>query len=116
MSVPLWPHESRHNFYDVPKSGDFMVDKTVLVLPGKRLSVYRPFKRTLQVFASMGLTALTALVIVVTNGMLTTKSDTTKGFDQWLSFVQRPDIMATAALTAIVTVFFVYWQRGTERK
>lgn len=93
-----------------------MVDKTVLVLPGKRLTVYKPFKRTLQVLVALSLTALTALVIVVSSGMLTAKTNTAKGFEQWLAFVQRSDIVATAVLTAIVTVFFVYWQRSIERK
>jgi len=37
------------------------------------------------------------------------------GVDQWLAFINRPDIMATMVLTALVTVMLVYWQRDQER-
>ena len=38
-----------------------------------------------------------------------------RGVDQWLAFINRPDIMATMVLTALVTVMLVYWQRDQER-
>lgn len=93
-----------------------MVDKTVLALPGKRMSVHRPVKRTLQVILAMALTSFVALVIVVSNGFLTAKGSSFHGFDIWLAFMKRSDIITTMALTAIVTVLVVYWQRGHERK
>jgi hypothetical protein len=93
-----------------------MSDKTVLVLPGRKMSVQRPVKRTLQVVLAMALTSLATLIIVVSNGFLTARGRSFHGFDVWLAFMRRSDILATMALTAIVTVLFVYWQRGQERK
>jgi hypothetical protein len=92
-----------------------MADKTTLVLPGKRLSVPRVVKRTLQVAVSVGLTALVALAIVVGNGFLLPRGKALQGWDQWLAFINRSDIQATMVLTALVTVLFVYWQRDHER-
>ena len=93
-----------------------MIEKTVLVMPGKKVSVPRVFKRTLQVFVAIGLTAMVALAIVLGNGFLMAKGGALTGLDVWLSFIRRTDILATMALTAFVTVMFVYWQRDQERK
>jgi hypothetical protein len=43
-------------------------------------------------------------------------SKSPQGWDLWLTFINRTDILATMVLTALVTVAFVYWQRGHERK
>ena len=93
-----------------------MIEKTILVMPGKKVSVPRVFKRTLQVFVAIGLTAMVALAIVLGNGFLMAKGGALTGWDVWLSFIRRTDILATMALTAFVTVMFVYWQRDQERK
>lgn len=93
-----------------------MADKTTLVLPGKRLSVPKVLKRLLQVTLAVALTALVALAVIAGNTMLTDKkAKMFKGVDQWLSFINRPDILATMVLTAFVTVMLVYWQRDQER-
>lgn len=93
-----------------------MTDKTTLVVPGQKLSVPRFVKRTVQVAASVVLTAAVALIIVVGSGMLLGRSGSFKGIDVWLAFIKRPDIQGTMLLTAIVTVLFVYWQRDRERR
>jgi len=93
-----------------------MVDKTILVVPGKKMSVPRPFKRTLQVLSAVALTAVVALAIVVGNAFLVAKGGSLSGLDIWLAFIKRSDILATMLLTAFVTVMFVYWQRDHERK
>ena len=93
-----------------------MGEKTVLVVPGKKLSVPRPFKRTLQVLTAVALTAAVALVIVVSNAFLVAKGGSLSGLDIWLAFIKRTDILATMALTAFVTISFIYWQRNQERK
>ncbi len=93
-----------------------MADKTVLVVPGKKLSVPRVVKRSLQVAASVLLTAGLVLAIVVSNGFLTTRGRLLQGWDAWLGFINRPDILSTMILTSIVTVLFVYWHRDQERK
>jgi hypothetical protein len=93
-----------------------MSEKTILVVPGKRLSVPRLVKRALQVAAGVGLTALVVLAIVIGNGFLLPRGRPLQGWDVWLAFINRTDILATMVLTAIVTVLFVYWQRDQERK
>lgn len=93
-----------------------MADKTILVVPGKRMSVPRLLKRLLQVAAAVALTALVVLAIVVGNGFLLPRGKPLQGWDVWVAFIHRTDILATMVLTAIVTVLFVYWQRGQERK
>jgi len=94
-----------------------MTEKTVLVVPGKKLSVPRIFKRVLQIAIAVALTAGVALAILVGNALLVPgKSKSPQGWDLWLTFINRTDILATMVLTALVTVAFVYWQRGHERK
>ncbi len=92
-----------------------MSEKTILAVRGKRMSVPRAFKRTLQVAIAVGLTAVVALAIVVGNGFLLAKGKPLQGWDVWLAFINRTDILATMVLTAVVTVLFVYWQRDQER-
>ncbi|MGB3719304.1 MAG: hypothetical protein DIU63_07295 [Proteobacteria bacterium] len=93
-----------------------MSDKTVLAVPGKKLSVPRLFKRTLQVSTAVLLTLAVALTFIVANSMLLGRGSLSQAFSAWLTFVQRSDIQATIVLTAIVTVAFVYWQRDRERR
>ena len=93
-----------------------MMETTILVLAGKRLTVPRVLKRAAQVAASVGLTLLVVLVIQGGDSLLAGKSSFQAAFGNWLTFVRRPDILATITLTALVTVLFVYWQRDQERK
>lgn len=93
-----------------------MADKTTLVLPGKKFSVPRFLKRIVQVTFAVALTALVSFAVIAGNTLLTDKkAQMLKGVDQWLSFIYRPDILATMVLTAFVTVMLVYWQRDMER-
>lgn len=94
-----------------------MADKTTLVLPGKKMSVPTPVKRTLQVSVSVMLTALLVLAVVLVNTMMISRTGSAaQGLGTWLAFIQRGDIQATMVLTAFVTVLFVYWQRDKERR
>ena len=93
-----------------------MSDKTVLAVPGRKLSVPRLFKRTLQVSIASLLTAVVALTFIFANNMLLGGGGPARALTTWLAFIKRPDIQATIVLTAIVTVLFVYWQRDRERK
>ena len=93
-----------------------MVEKTTLVLPGKRLSVPKLFKRLVQVVLAVALTSGVALAFIAGSAMLIGKKGRSlQGFDVWLSFINRTDILATMILTAAVTVLFIYWQRTSER-
>lgn len=94
-----------------------MVEKTVLALPGTKVSVPRLFKRLLQIALAAALTAAVMLVVMVGNGLLTARAGSLQGaINTWLAFIKRPDIYATVILTAAVTVLFVYWQRDRERR
>jgi ABC-type sulfate transport system permease subunit len=94
-----------------------MVEKTLLALPGKKVSVPRVFKRVVQVALAAGLTAAVMLVVMLGNGLLTGRGASLQGgVAAWLAFIKRPDIYTTIVLTALVTVLFVYWQRDHERR
>jgi hypothetical protein len=93
-----------------------MSNKTILVVPGKKLSVPRVFKRTLQIAVAVGLTSVVALLILVGTNLLVPRGRLLQGWEIWLTFINRTDILATMVLTALVTVWFVYWQRDQERK
>ncbi len=94
-----------------------MADKTTLVLPGKKMSVPKLFKRIFQVALAVALTAVVAFAVIAGNAMLTDKKGRMwQGVDQWMSFIERPDILGTMVLTAIVTVLMVYWQRDQEKR
>ena len=94
-----------------------MVETTLLVVSGKRLTVPRLLKRILQIASAVGITAAVFLVVIVGNGLLVGRGATLQaGVNQWLAFIRRPDILSTMILTAFVTVIFVYWQRNQERK
>jgi hypothetical protein len=95
--------------------GGDMSEKTILVVPGKKMTVPRPLKRSLQIAAAVALTAGEALAILVGNGLLVPRGHLLQGWDVWVTFINRTDILATMVLTALVTVLFVYWQRDHER-
>src|ERR1051326_3916528 len=94
-----------------------MVETTLLVVSGKKLTVPRILKRSLQVAIAVALTAAVFLVVIVGDGGLVGRQTSLQaGINVWLAFIKRPDILATMILTAFVTVLFVYWQRNQERK
>ena len=94
-----------------------MVETTVLVVSGKKLTVPRILKRSLQIAVAVALTAAVFLVVIVGNGLLVGRQTSLQaGVNVWLAFIKRPDIYTTILLTAVVTVLFVYWQRNQERR
>src|SRR5262245_32267080 len=94
-----------------------MLETTLLVVSGKKLTVPRLLKRILQVTVAVALTAAVFLVVIVGNGLLVGRQASLQaGINLWLAFIKRPDILATMVLTALVTVLFVYWQRDQERR
>ncbi|MBN9261253.1 MAG: hypothetical protein J0J14_10340 [Hyphomicrobium sp.] len=94
-----------------------MIERTMLVAAGKKAMVPRLFKRMLQIATAVALTASVLLIVIVGNGFLVGKAPSFRsGWNVWLSFIQRPDILSTMILTAAVAVAFVYWQRNQERK
>ena len=94
-----------------------MLETTVLVVSGKKLTVPRLLKRILQVAIAVALTAAVVLVVIVGNGLLLGRQASLQAsINLWLAFIKRPDILTTMILTAFVTVLFVYWQRNQERR
>lgn len=94
-----------------------MIERTSLVMAGKKAMVPRLLKRALQIAATVTLTASVLLIVIVGNGFLVGKSPTFQsGLNVWLAFIRRPEILSTMILTAFVAVSFLYWQRNQERK
>ena len=94
-----------------------MIERTGFVVAGKKTMVPRVLKRLLQIAATVTLTASVLLVVIVGNGFLVGKAPSFRsGWNLWLTFIQRADILSTMTLTAIVAVLFLYWQRNQERK
>jgi hypothetical protein len=93
-----------------------MSDTTQLVMAGTRTAVPRLVKRLVQVALAVALTAGLFFVVIAGNGYLTGRTTFQAGFQAWLAFVRRPDILTTMVATAVVTVLLVYWQREKERR
>lgn len=89
--------------------------KTMLVMPGKKFTVTRLVKRTVQIGAGAALSAAVICLVMVINGLLSGRGTTLQWINVWLGFIKRGDILATMLLTAMTTVLFVYWQRDKER-
>ncbi|MDX2289648.1 MAG: hypothetical protein NW217_12605 [Hyphomicrobiaceae bacterium] len=94
-----------------------MSDRTMLVMPGRRVSVPKAVKRSIQVGMSVVLTSLALLIVLGGSTMLVGKTKSpVQAFEQWLGFIRQPEILTTMVLTALVTVALVYWQRDHERR
>ena len=88
-----------------------MSDRTQLAFGRNTMSVPRITKRMLEALLATGVTALVALVILLLNNVLTARGGWLNGFDIWMNFIRRPDILGTMVLTAFCTVLFLQWQR-----
>ena len=88
-----------------------MSDRTQIAIGRNTLSVPRITKRLAEVAVATGLTGLAAFIILELNMVLTGRSGFFQGFDLWLSFIRRSDILGTIILTAIITVAYINWQR-----
>ncbi len=93
-------------------------DKTTLIMPGnKKMLVSRLLKQVALAAFAVCLTSLVILAVLAGNGLLVGRgSSMAYAINIWLAFIKRSDIFVTMALTAMVTVLFVYWQRDRERR
>lgn len=73
-------------------------------------------KRLLDVATAVALTLAVVFVVIVTNSVLTARGGYWHGFNLFLSLVQRPDIVGTMVLTALVTFGYVLWQQGGKSR
>jgi hypothetical protein len=69
-------------------------------------------RKLVDVAAAIGLTAGVVFVIIFANSFLTARGGSAHGFNTWMAFIQRPDILGTMILTALVTIGYVMWQQG----
>jgi ABC-type sulfate transport system permease subunit len=90
-----------------------MSDRTMIAFGRASFSVPRLAKRALQVLTASGLTAMAALFIIMANSLLLGRG-VTPGFETWLAFIRRPDIVGAIVLTAIVTIGYLYWDKRSE--
>lgn len=93
-----------------------MSDRTQIAIGRNTLTVPRITKRLVEVAIATGLTGLASFMILELNMVLTGRSGFTQGFELWLSFIRRSDILGTIILTAIITVAYVNWQRDNGGK
>ena len=93
-----------------------MSDRTQLAIGRNTLSVPRVTKRILEVAVATGLTGLASFLILTLNNVLTARAGLMLGFDIWLAFIRRSDILGTIILTALVTVAYLHWQRDQGPK
>lgn len=91
-------------------------DRTMIAVGSSAFSVPRIVKRLLETAIATGFTAIVALVVILIDSMLTARGGATLGFDTWLSFIRRPDILATIALSAFVTISTLNWMKKNERR
>ncbi len=69
-------------------------------------------RKIVDVAASIALTAAVVFVIVVVNSFLVARGGSVYGFKLWAAYIARPDIIGTMALTALVTVAYLFWQQS----
>ena len=72
-------------------------------------------KKLTDVAIAIALTMGLVFIIVVTNSLLTTRGSYWVGINMWLSLIQRPDILGTMILTALVTTAYAMWQQMKRR-
>jgi hypothetical protein len=70
-------------------------------------------RKAIEVLIPVGLTAAVFFVIVVANAFLMARGSYSYGFNLWYSFILRPDILGTMVLTAAVTMFYVWFGKGS---
>jgi hypothetical protein len=93
-----------------------MSDQTQLAIGRTILSVPRLTKRAVEVAVVTGHTGLAALVVLGLNNVLTARSGFTGGFDLWMQFIRRSDILGTMILTAFVAVAYLSWSRDNGKR
>ena len=70
-------------------------------------------RKAMDVLTVVGLTAAVFLVIVVSNSFLMSQGNYSRGFSLWYTFILRADILGTVVLTAVVTMAYVWFWKGS---
>jgi ABC-type sulfate transport system permease subunit len=90
-----------------------MSDRTMLAFGRNTYSVPKATKRVFQMALAVAITAAAILIVLSLNNVLTTQSGWRQGFNTWLAFIRRSDILGTMVLTSAVTVLSIYWTPET---
>lgn len=93
-----------------------MTDRTMMVIGKNSFSVPRLVKRTLQTAVAVAITAAVVLALIMGNSILMPRGGWSQGVNTWLAFIRRSDILGTMALTAFVTMMYLAWERGREKR
>lgn len=72
-------------------------------------------KKFTDVAIAVGLTMAVVFLIVVTNSLLTSRGGYWVGVNMWFNLIQRPDIVGTMILTALVTTAYAIWKQTSKR-
>jgi hypothetical protein len=113
----VWKSSNSSVIISPSNEGAICMAQTMLALPaGKKISVPRLLKRALQITLAVALSSTVCLVMIAGNGLLIGRGASVQaGVSTWLAFIRRSDILGTMIVTAIATVFVVYWLRERER-
>ena len=87
-----------------------------MAVGSNKLSVPRALKRVLQAATATALTVAVVFVIVVVNGLLLGRGGSVQGFNTWLAFIGRGDVLGMTMLTAIVTTLYLASERSREKR
>jgi hypothetical protein len=93
-----------------------MSDRTMMVIGKNNLSVPKIVKRSVQIAVSMAITAGVVLALIMGNSILMPRGGWLQGLNIWLVFIKRSDILGTMALTALVTMMYLSWERSREKR
>jgi hypothetical protein len=69
--------------------------------------------KALDVLTAVALTAGVFFVIVVANNFLLGRGSYSSGFNVWYALILRSDILGTMVLTAVVTMLYVWFWKGS---
>lgn len=72
-------------------------------------------RQAVEALTAVALTAAVFFVIVFANSLLMSRGSYAHGFNLWLTFIQRGDILGTMVLTAFVTMAYMFWKHSGGR-
>jgi hypothetical protein len=79
------------------------------------LSVPRLVKRALETVIATALAAGVLFIIVVGNGLLVGRGGTVQGFNAWMAFMTRGDVLPLLLLSSAVTTLYLAWDRDRRK-
>jgi hypothetical protein len=87
----------------------------MLAVGVNKLSVPRLVKRALETVIATALAAGVLFIIVVGNGLLVGRGGTVQGFNAWIAFMMRGDVLPLLLLSSAVTTLYLAWDRDRRK-